>query len=465
MTCGGLPDHVAVGSRKARLLLALLAVSRGRVVPTDRIVDVLWTGQRPRRPEREVATLVSRLRAALGAGVVLGGPAGYRLGDPPAVRVDLDEAALLLDECRARLARGQAAVAAAAGRRACALLGDGPVLADVPDADWVVDLRAEHAAQLRAARHATAEALLRAGDATGAVETAQAAVRADRLDEPAHRLLMAAHQPVASRRGRWPCSSGCARRWSRSWGSIRRPKPVPCTWRCSPRPPDWNGRGTVSDHARDGARRSGPGGPRRRGGPARRGLGRGDSRSAHAAPGCRRGWHRQDPAGGGVRADRREHRRTGAHAPAATPASARCSSSRSSTRSARPLAALPRPGCGRWPGRARPPHRPVARPRRPARGVRRAQHRRRSRSGGPTRPSPRVLRGLAADRPTLLLLDDLHNAGLATVELLHYLARHAAPAPGCSCSPHCAPRRVPTPSTSWPTSPSGSTSDRCRTRR
>jgi DNA-binding SARP family transcriptional activator len=50
VTCGGLPDHVAVGSRKARLLLALLAVSRGRVVPTDRIVDVLWTGQRPRRP-------------------------------------------------------------------------------------------------------------------------------------------------------------------------------------------------------------------------------------------------------------------------------------------------------------------------------------------------------------------------------------------------------------------------------
>ena len=32
---------------------------------------------------------------------------------------------------------------------------------------------------------------------------------------------------------------------------------------------------------------------------------------------------------------------------------------------------------------------------------------------------------MAAERPTLLLLDDLHNTGLATVDLLHYLARHA----------------------------------------
>jgi DNA-binding SARP family transcriptional activator len=47
VTGGGAPDHAAVGSRKARLLLALLAASRGRVVPTDRIVDVLWTGQHP----------------------------------------------------------------------------------------------------------------------------------------------------------------------------------------------------------------------------------------------------------------------------------------------------------------------------------------------------------------------------------------------------------------------------------
>ena len=34
-------------------------------------------------------------------------------------------------------------------------------------------------------------------------------------------------------------------------------------------------------------------------------------------------------------------------------------------------------------------------------------------------------RGLAAQRTLLLVLDDLQNAGRATVDLLHYLARHA----------------------------------------
>jgi predicted ATPase len=39
-----------------------------------------------------------------------------------------------------------------------------------------------------------------------------------------------------------------------------------------------------------------------------------------------------------------------------------------------------------------------------------------------------VLTGLAAQRPLLLVLDDLHNTGQASVELVHYVARHAGAA-------------------------------------
>jgi len=82
-----------LGGRKARLLLKLLAVERGTTVPAGRITEVLWGDAPPAGPAENVATLVSRLRRALGDGVIQGGRPGYRLGAAPAVRVDLDEAA------------------------------------------------------------------------------------------------------------------------------------------------------------------------------------------------------------------------------------------------------------------------------------------------------------------------------------------------------------------------------------
>jgi DNA-binding transcriptional activator of the SARP family len=92
-------DRVGLGSRKARRLLALLAVRRGHVVPIPQIIDVLWADRPPLRPVQDLATLVSRLRALVGADTVIGGREGYTLGVPPAVTVDLDDAARLVAEC------------------------------------------------------------------------------------------------------------------------------------------------------------------------------------------------------------------------------------------------------------------------------------------------------------------------------------------------------------------------------
>ena len=165
-------------------------MSRGSLVPTTRIVDALWPDAPPRRPAQDVATLVSRLRGALGSGVIVGGREGYRLADPPVVSVDLDEAARLVAECERPSDAPR--LAASAGRRALDLLAGDVVLADEPDTDWVRTARDEHTSLLRAARHATAAAELAAGDPGAARRVADAAVRADPFDEAAVRLQMAA---------------------------------------------------------------------------------------------------------------------------------------------------------------------------------------------------------------------------------------------------------------------------------
>ncbi|MBA2894509.1 ATP-binding protein [Nonomuraea soli] len=181
----------AVGSRQARTLLALLAVRHGQVVPADTLADAVWGGAQPPRPARNLATLVSRLRTALGAAVIEGGSGGYRLG--ASVEVDLTVAAGRIAEAEERLTGRELALALAAARAASGLL-DGPgVLADRPDVWWAEPARAAHEALLRRARHLAAEAALRAGNSAAAVSAAGEAMRADPLDESACRLLMRAH--------------------------------------------------------------------------------------------------------------------------------------------------------------------------------------------------------------------------------------------------------------------------------
>ncbi|MET8153782.1 ATP-binding protein [Actinoplanes sp. NPDC049668] len=188
-----------IGSRKARQLLALLATARGRVVTVDRIVGVLWPGRPPRRPAENVATLVSRVRAALGPGALVGGRAGYRLGDD--VATDVHEAELLLADAESRLVP-EPALARAAAQAAAGRLGPAMLLADEPEADWVRAARTDHAERLRRARRVIAEAGLRTGLPALARDAASEALADDPFDEEACRSLMRAYdalgEPVRS---------------------------------------------------------------------------------------------------------------------------------------------------------------------------------------------------------------------------------------------------------------------------
>jgi DNA-binding SARP family transcriptional activator len=190
--CDGTQDKPTIGG-KARTLLALLAVERRRTVSTDVIVGVLWRGEPPMRPIENVATLVSRLRRLLGPRAITGRREGYRLGGPPAVRVDLDEAAALVAEAERRLADNEPALAGTAAMRALEMLSGRRVLEDEPDAHWAAPARDEMIDALRRARHAAATAALQTSDPAGARLVAEAAVAADPFDEAAHRLLMRAH--------------------------------------------------------------------------------------------------------------------------------------------------------------------------------------------------------------------------------------------------------------------------------
>ena len=82
---------VGIGGPQQRRLLGLLVTQRGRVVPTQRMVDVLWPeGEAPEGAARSVLTYVSRLRSALGDGSIVNQASGYRL-DMNDATCDIDE--------------------------------------------------------------------------------------------------------------------------------------------------------------------------------------------------------------------------------------------------------------------------------------------------------------------------------------------------------------------------------------
>ncbi|MFI9816794.1 AfsR/SARP family transcriptional regulator [Saccharothrix variisporea] len=149
-----------LGSRKQRLLLAILLLEPGRTVPRDRITDLLWPDDPPMSARNTVQTLVSRLRAAFrahgpqlrseGAGYVL-------LVDPEDVdlhrfhrlaararEADDEKAVLLFDEALA-LWRGEPLADVAAPETARRLL------AGVEEARWTA-LEDRIDAQLRLGR-------------------------------------------------------------------------------------------------------------------------------------------------------------------------------------------------------------------------------------------------------------------------------------------------------------------------
>ena len=183
-------DSRALGSRKARTLVKVLALARGNPVATDTLVEALWPyDERPARPNEQVGVLVSRLRGVLGADSIARSDAGWSLA---LGWLDIIELESRVDEAAGRLAAGSAGAARAAVRAALALVR-GELLPDELDAVWAEADRAAVARVIARARLLNAEAALAAGDAAEAAATAEGALDHDPYDEIALRMLMRAH--------------------------------------------------------------------------------------------------------------------------------------------------------------------------------------------------------------------------------------------------------------------------------
>ena len=103
--------QVALGGQRPRALLAVLALIRGRVVSSERLIDELWGEDPPARARETLHVNVSRLRKALAdaggdADRLVGRAGGYVLELGPGAR-DVDRWEAALGRARQARAAGQ----------------------------------------------------------------------------------------------------------------------------------------------------------------------------------------------------------------------------------------------------------------------------------------------------------------------------------------------------------------------
>ncbi len=116
---------VPLGGQRQRSLLAVLLVHHGQVVPTERLVDLLWGEHAPRTATTSLQNGISQLRRELGADVIETRPPGYVLG------VDREAIDAVRFETMVASARSAPPAERAELLRAALALWRGPPLADL----------------------------------------------------------------------------------------------------------------------------------------------------------------------------------------------------------------------------------------------------------------------------------------------------------------------------------------------
>src|SRR3954465_7547134 len=182
--------------RQGRLLFAYLVLNRTRGCPRDELIDVLWPEGPPAAADSALSALLSKLRRALGEGVLTGrGELRLHL---ESARVDIEASAAAILEAEAAMESGDHTLAAERAREALST----DLQTFLPDAEggWAAEQRRElETIRLRALETLAEAGLRQGGRELGAAEqAARAAIAAAPFRESSHRLLMEVHEAAGN---------------------------------------------------------------------------------------------------------------------------------------------------------------------------------------------------------------------------------------------------------------------------
>jgi DNA-binding SARP family transcriptional activator/pimeloyl-ACP methyl ester carboxylesterase len=187
-------DSQCLGSRdfggvKPKQLLEALLVQRGRPLAKDRLAEMIWGEEPPRKVAATIESYVSLLRSRLGAasGLIATETGGYR-ADLDGVQVDVDAFDSLL-----RAAAGAPPAERRQRLETALAIATAEVLEDEPYADWAMELRRMYAERRLQATCDLAETCLALDDPRAAVELAERALVLDPVVERAHRVAIVGH--------------------------------------------------------------------------------------------------------------------------------------------------------------------------------------------------------------------------------------------------------------------------------
>ena len=193
---GGRRLDAGLPGRQGRLLFAYLVLNRTRGCPRDELIDVLWPEGPPAAADSALSALLSKLRRALGEGVLTGrGELRLRMDD---VRVDIEASSASIADAETAMEAGDHTRAADHAREALST----DLQTFLPDADggWAAEQRRElETIRLRALETLAEAGLRQGGRELGAAEqAARAAIAAAPFRESAHRLLMEVHEAAGN---------------------------------------------------------------------------------------------------------------------------------------------------------------------------------------------------------------------------------------------------------------------------